>query len=121
MHLHLKEFFLGGNGGSSRLLYHRYMLMCLFRLAAVVFYVLAMTDVSIYLSCFFRSFFPRMGFECLSAPLAVGTGRVSSSDYFFFFLRVLIRNPTGFIFFPPVIILGASIIFSLRNSLFSSE
>lgn len=40
----------------------------------------------------FRSFvfFPRMGFECLSAPLAVGTGRVSSSDYSFYFF------PTSF-------------------------
>jgi hypothetical protein len=36
----------------------------------------------------------------------------------FFPLRDLIRNPTGFTFFPPVIILGASIIFSLRDSLF---
>lgn len=43
-----ERIFLGGNGGSSRLLYHRYMLMCLFRLTAVVFYMLAMTDVSIY-------------------------------------------------------------------------
>jgi hypothetical protein len=86
-----------GSDKSSRFLYHRHMPMCLFRFTVIFFYVL-MTDVSIYFSIFF---FKRTVFECLSAPLAVGTGRVSSSNCFP--ILMIIEIQSGFSFFYPII------------------